>query len=531
MSALRIGTRGPTLPDRLEALAEAADVADGRLDGAVVDRARAVVATGRERLALGQEVVVAAFAGGTGSGKSSLFNAVARAELSRTGAVRPVTGEAVAWAVGAADATTALLDWLDVRVRHLVDDAAGAPEGLVVIDLPDHDSVEAAHREVVDRFVDRVDVLVWVVDPGKYAQQELHVGYLRRLAEHARVLVVALNQVDLLAPEARSAILDDLRRLLRDAGLRAATVVATSAATGEGVDALRELLADHVRERRAVADRVAADIRTAGTALVAAAGEGDGRAGSGGSLDADRLGVALADAVGASARAARASTSYTTEARVKTRPPLTRGLLGGVTAVRRRLRRMPAITSVGAAPPASPPAVRHALLLAAERAAVGLPHPWPARLHAVADDAGAALPAVLTTAVDGIDPFPPPRGWWRAVAAVWTVAELATVAGLIWLTLLGVLAYLRLPEPPLPEVRPGVPWPSALTVGGGAAWLLAWLVRGRAVAVGAARWGRSHAGRLARVLAGIAQDRALAPLVAELDARRRILEAASRARR
>ncbi len=74
--------------------------------------------------------------------------------------------------------------------------------GLVLLDLPDHDSTEVAHRLEVDRLVELVDVLVWVLDPQKYADAAIHDRYLRPLARHAEVMVVVLNQVDRLPPDA-----------------------------------------------------------------------------------------------------------------------------------------------------------------------------------------------------------------------------------------------------------------------------------------------------------------------------------------
>ena len=70
-----------------------------------------------------------------------------------------------------------LLDWLEVPRRH-----RHAPEpaldGLVLLDLPDHDSVKLEHRLEVDRLVGLVDVLVWVLDPEKYADAAVHDRYL-----------------------------------------------------------------------------------------------------------------------------------------------------------------------------------------------------------------------------------------------------------------------------------------------------------------------------------------------------------------
>ena len=101
-----------------------------------------------------------------------------------------------------------LLSWLDVHQHAVVDDPA--LDGLVLLDLPDHDSTQVAHRQEVDRLVRVVDVFVWVVDPQKYADAALHHDYLRRFAGHADVTVVVLNQIDTIPPEHRAAALDDL---------------------------------------------------------------------------------------------------------------------------------------------------------------------------------------------------------------------------------------------------------------------------------------------------------------------------------
>ncbi|OEV14290.1 hypothetical protein AN219_28215, partial [Streptomyces nanshensis] len=74
-----------------------------------------------------------------------------------------------------------LLDRLGIpqHARHRTHD--GTLSGLVLVDLPDHDSAAPGHREQVDRMLELVDAVVWVVDPEKYADALLHEDYLRRL--------------------------------------------------------------------------------------------------------------------------------------------------------------------------------------------------------------------------------------------------------------------------------------------------------------------------------------------------------------
>ena len=168
-----------SLDRRLAALADAAGLARGRLDEELVDAAEAVVRRAGRRLGLGVEATVVALAGPTGAGKSTLFNALAGTELARASHRRPTTSAATAAIWG--DVGDELLDWLEVPRRHGL---AGDPAGLVLLDLPDFDSVERSHRVEVQRVVALADLMVWVVDPQKYADGVLHEHYLRPLARY-----------------------------------------------------------------------------------------------------------------------------------------------------------------------------------------------------------------------------------------------------------------------------------------------------------------------------------------------------------
>lgn len=264
---------GGGLRGRLDALRELIALSRSRLDGRALEGAGRVLETADERYRLSGEHTVVAIAGATGSGKSSLFNALAGANRSQAGPRRPTTAEPVAcvWP-GSRSGAEGLLHRLGVPVhrRHAPADGSSELHGLILIDLPDHDSSATEHRAQVDRMLELVDAVIWVVDPEKYADAVLHERYLRPLAGYAEVMFVVLNQVDRLPGDAADQVVDDLRRLLDEDGLAlgehgepGAAVLALSAATGRGVGELREALGQFVAERGAADRRLAADVDAA----------------------------------------------------------------------------------------------------------------------------------------------------------------------------------------------------------------------------------------------------------------------------
>lgn len=264
-TSVAVGEQTRALQARVGALEDALDEGGTRLDADGVAEARAAIARLRERLELGVDHTVVALAGGTGSGKSSLFNRISGLQFAEVGVRRPTSSQVTAcvWGPGG----DAVLDWLGVHAElriqreSLLDGETEAPlRGLVLLDLPDHDSVEPAHREVVDRLLPQADLLVWVVDPQKYADEALHAGYLRALAGQDTSMLVVLNQVDTVREEQRESLLADVSRLLADDGLPDVPVVAASAETDEGVPELRSGLAAVVAGRSLAARRAEQEV-------------------------------------------------------------------------------------------------------------------------------------------------------------------------------------------------------------------------------------------------------------------------------
>ncbi len=543
-----IGRAGLRLVERLDVLAEIAAMAEGRVPPDVAVRAADTTQRARGRLGHGVAHTVVALAGATGSGKSSLFNALAGRELAATGVRRPTTAHTQAAVFTTGSTLSAdgagLLSWLDVRRHGVVDDPA--LDGLVLLDLPDHDSTEAAHHQEVDRLVKVVDVFVWVVDPQKYADAALHHGYLRRFAGHADVTVVVLNHVDTLAAEDRSSALDDLARILaadglpvartgvvaavtgKDAGVR---VMGVSALTGEGMEVLRREITARVSARRAFVDRIDADIDWIADDLDGAVGDRDPHSTS--DRTATQLGAALSDAAGVDGVADAVAHAHRRRgvhaagwpptrwvSRFKPDPLRRLGLdrvtAGGnagsdddgvaTSAARTNLPRPSSIATA---------TVSTSVRRVVDDASSGLPALWRERLGTVANSRRADLDDALDRAV-GTTNLPMRRPhWWRVVGVVqWGLAA-ALAVGVLWLTAIFVVAWLNLPDLPTTEIG-ALPLPTVLAVGGALLGLLVAALARTANRVGARRRASSTRRRLVAATTGVARELVIAPIDAEL---------------
>lgn len=502
---------------RLASLAVAARVARGRLDDELADRADAVVQKAGVRLRLGVESTVVALAGPTGAGKSSLFNVLTDTELAAVGRRRPTTsfGQAAVWGDGA----DPLLDWLEVARRHRL--AETDLSGLVLVDLPDFDSVEVAHRVEVDRVVELADLLVWVVDPQKYADAVLHEQYLRPLAAHAAAMAVVLNQADLLAAPDVAAWRADVERLLEAGGLRGVPLVTVSARTRDGVAELRALLAARVAAHDAAVARLAADVAAAAQALASACTRDLPRGVK--AEDRDRLAATLADAAGVPAVVRAAGEAHRRRGALATGWPFVRW-------VRRfrpdPLRRLHLTDTPGSSARTSlpPPTdvqraqVATATRRLADRAGEGLPAPWPGLVRAAAAASDDVVPDRLDRAVGSADLHLRPPRWWAAVGGLQRLLALAVAVGIAWLLVLAVLGYLRVDEVvPLPEAS-GVPVPTWLLVGGALAGIALALLARLANGIGAGRRSRAAARSLRARVDEVARELVVAPVETELEA-------------
>jgi GTP-binding protein EngB required for normal cell division len=507
------------LADRLAALRDAVEVAEGRLEVPEVAAARALLAKAGARAALGDATVVA-LAGATGSGKSTLFNALSGSEVSKPGVRRPTTGvaHATVWGGdGSPDDADRLLDWLEVPRRHR-HQPEHALDGLVLLDLPDHDSVKLEHRLEVDRLVGLVDVLVWVLDPEKYADAAVHDRYLAPLAGHAGVLLVVLNQIDRLDAVAAKECLTDLRALLDREGLAATPLLAVSGRTREGVAELRGELARRVAARRAATDRLTADVRGAAVELAAHAGD-DARPLDRRDTDelVDSLGDALADAAGVPTVVAAVERSALRSGVQHTGWPLVRWT--------RKLRPDPlkrlhlgderARTSLPPAGAVELAGVATAVRRARDAAGEGLPQAWRDDLRRTVETSEARLADRLDQVVAGTDLGPDRTPLWqRAVGGLQWLLALVALAGALWLLALVVLGFFQLDDVvPLPRVE-GVPLPTLLVIAGLLAGVLLAFVSRPLVGLRARRRGRAAGRRLRAAVDAVAEEEVLAPMLA-----------------
>ncbi len=507
-----------------------------RLDPEAVANARVMVERTGERLQLGPRYTIVALVGATGSGKSTLFNALATMELAETGVKRPTTSRPMACVWGDTSVHP-LLDWLDISPRRrtlretvLDADRERALHGLVLLDLPDHDSTQVTHRLEVDRLVELVDLLVWVVDPQKYGDEALHSGYLKRLVNHDGVMMVVLNQTDKLSPSEAATCRTDLRRLLDADRLQSVPILTTSALNGEGVDELRSVLADIVDVQDAVAQRVVADLDAAARRLRdgVADSEPDGTRLEG----ADELVGTLAQAAGLPVVLDGVTAQHRRLGEQATGWPwltwwrrlrgdnLSRLDLTGEAAGEMRALMRPGDPSTS---PAQEARVDVAVRAVTSSVAHQLPRPWAEAVRLAARRPDSALVTALDAALDKVDLTIAPPAWWRLAGGLqWLLAGVAAL-GLLWSLVAGVGALAHAGFGSTPTVA-GLPLPVVLLVaglllGGGLA-----LLSRQLVARGAAQHRSRVAAQMRDAVQDVAWEQVVAPVAEVLHAHRQVRE-------
>ena len=524
------------LLDATQALRSAVRSGGAELPGEPRRRAEQVTDKVRERLSLTGGHTVVALAGATGSGKSSLFNALAGSQVAKVGAIRPTTSTPTA-ATWGEEPVGDLLDWLGVATRHHVEGSGGLAgtsgplDGLVLLDLPDFDSRESANRAEAERVLELVDLFVWVTDPQKYADARLHDDYVAALSHHGAVTLAVLNQVDRLTPAEVEMCLEDLDRLMARDGLPDATVLPVSAATGEGLDVLRQRLTSTVAGQAAARTRLLGDVRTSARTLRRAVSDTESP------LEARQqteLVDALARSAGVPTVVDAVERDYRMESVSHTGWPFTRWVNGLRAKPLRRLRLgredvaidqadLRAVLGRSSIPPPSP-AARAAVQLAtrhlADTASTGLPTPWADAVDDAVTPPGEQLTdaldqAVVATPLRGRDPL-----WWSVGGFVQLLLALAAVTGVVWYVVLLVLGWLQFPAPDPPLVAGWLPVPFVLLVVGIVGGLLLAVLARWVAGRGARRRGAAGRSRLREAVAEVAEEHVVAPVRAVLERHR-----------
>lgn len=560
---------------RIEALHEALDHGRGWLSESTVARSEKQLSVARGRLGQSLDHTVVALAGPTGAGKSSLINALVGRSIAQVSVRRPTTSHTMAaiWDsnVEGRGHASRLLDWLGVSERHYLEQgeqqpldepkrsrlagraaglrthgqsaspastaepsdgqtvlAGGAPNapkkmkgslntGLIVVDLPDFDSVVHEHRVRADHLTQRADVLVWVTDPQKYADAIFHHEYLRAFSSHTDMLVV-LNQVDRLSAQEKEQCLSDIRRLLSKDSITGATVLATSTKTGEGLSELLALLEIAAARRAAQGNTLISELRNCGKLIAQECGSVPSRTDSAGPKEDlyDALTKAagvhtIADAVyDSSVRRSHIATGWPVTAwmaRLRKDPLRNLGLANRWMTQKQKTRGaqpslpdeviIPTGRSSRASADSALAAQTHlAVRQYVDAATEGAPVPWKIEVQ---EQLGSID---LTDELDSVVSNSPairlsrPK-WWTAVAITHKVFLAVLVVGLVWLGVLAVASYLRMDVSNTPQWM-GFPIPTLLTLGGLLAGILLGLVS-RVVSI-------IHARRVARRVYGQLRD-------------------------
>jgi GTP-binding protein EngB required for normal cell division len=503
--------------------------------------ARDVLARADQRLMLSSRHTVVAFAGGTGSGKSSLFNQLAGADFSTVGVTRPVTkaAHACVWGVSGSGP---LLEWLGVPRRHRYARASalGSGEqsmnGLVLLDLPDHDSVLGHATSLVDQLVGLSDLIVWVLDPQKYADAAVHRRFLVPLAGHSEVVAVVLNQADLLSAGQIEDCVHDLRRLLDSEDLPEVQILVTSAKTGAGIEELRKLLIDAVTTRKAATARISADVDKLvakfepygaiepavqdGSPAAAGVDQSRIRAGTAAELAADFAAAAGVSAIGDALRSARElrAADYVgwpigwVAERLTSPDPARKVRLGKL---------WDELRGVTTGPSGAQQAeIDNALTRVADQNLPLVPAPWSRTMRAAVRSRAHQIPAAIGEQIRAALPAGAVVDrWWRLAGVLQGLLLGCVLLGIVWFVALIVLgvAHVGSGIPKLFSDGWLLPWAALMIVVGlTGGWLTA-RTCSRSVGVAAAREAEETVDDITRRLAAVAGDLVLAPADSELD--------------
>ena len=153
------------------------------------------------------------FTGGTGTGKSTLFNALCGSDISATGVERPKTEEPVIY-THSKNFVGEEFPFPEFQIRHIDEDesdfikhhgisgnyvvaehSCGEIDHLALVDTPDLDSLEMQNRQMAEDFYLLADVIIFVTSQEKYAD-EVPSRFFCRIYQEEKPYYFILNKAD-----------------------------------------------------------------------------------------------------------------------------------------------------------------------------------------------------------------------------------------------------------------------------------------------------------------------------------------------
>ena len=155
--------------------------------------------------------------GGSGTGKSTLFNALAGERLAPVKVTRPTTTAPIAY-VHADIPARRLTAYPPLQHIHMVRHRRAGLSGKILVDTPDFDTHQAMleHRHIVLDLLPFCDLVLFVVSPEKYLDQAAWDVLLPQVAHRAFAFV--FTKADLLYDDGGSPPYADLLALVQAAG-------------------------------------------------------------------------------------------------------------------------------------------------------------------------------------------------------------------------------------------------------------------------------------------------------------------------
>ncbi|MBN1349704.1 50S ribosome-binding GTPase [candidate division KSB1 bacterium] len=137
--------------------------------------------------------IIIALLGGTGVGKSTLINALARGEISASSIIRPLTQNGVFYYH--LETTTSVIEHIlaadDRTVIHEIPEL----KHKILVDTPDIDSIISSHRKRTQKILEGSDLVLCIVTPEKYKNQSLF-DILKSIVDR-RHFIFLFNKIDL----------------------------------------------------------------------------------------------------------------------------------------------------------------------------------------------------------------------------------------------------------------------------------------------------------------------------------------------